>query len=77
MNDLMADTHRRLQMKQTNEERLKKKAPVAGTQINAISDKVIHERFDQDFNLACTQLGIFTEPSDGDETLQGYDLSCS
>mmetsp|Transcript_42012 Transcript_42012/g.64351 ORF Transcript_42012/g.64351 Transcript_42012/m.64351 type:complete len:101 (-) Transcript_42012:983-1285(-) len=67
--DLMADTHRRLQEKQTLENRLKTKERVSGTQINATSDKVIHDRFDNDFNFFCAQLGIFDEPKDGEETI--------
>jgi hypothetical protein len=59
MNAIIADTHRRLQEKQSSEERLKRKEPIVGTQINATSEKVNHDRFDLDFNLACHQLGIF------------------
>ena len=43
--------------KQKYEDELKKKQKVITLQINSMSDKVVHDRFDHDFNETCIQLG--------------------
>ena len=54
LNDLMQDTNRRLSQKQQLESNLAKKMrsnEVA--QISSNSDKVMHDRYDNDFNMVC------------------------
>ena len=53
----MEDTNRKLAQKAQYEENLKKKEKIEFKyQINSTSDKVMHDRFDQDFHMACDEL---------------------
>lgn len=45
----MEDTNRRQQQKQAYEANLRKKTAMPKVQINSLSDKMVHDRFDADF----------------------------
>lgn len=58
MDDIIADTERRMMQKEMLEKNLKTKSKQEVAQINSRSDKVMHDRFDNDFNTVCLELGI-------------------
>ena len=65
MNDIMEDTNRKLAQKAIYEENLKKKEINEHKyQINSTSDKVMHDRFDNDFHNACEELDILRDERD-------------
>jgi len=49
LNTILEDTNRRQQQKQAYEATLKKKSMMPKVQINSLSDKMVHDRFDADF----------------------------
>jgi hypothetical protein len=62
LNDIMEDTNRKLAQKAFYEDNLKKKEKIENKyQINSTSDKVMHDRFDQDFHVACQELSILRD----------------
>ena len=72
LNDIMEDTNRKLAQKAKYEENLKKKQKVEYKyQINSTSDKVMHDRFDNDFHEACEELTILEDESLLHETSVG------
>jgi hypothetical protein len=40
---------------------LVQKKPAQAVPINSTSDKVVHDRFDQDFNLVCYEMNMISE----------------
>jgi len=58
MQDILEDTERHMIQKEMLEQNLRIKEKVGVTQINSRSDKVMHDRFDADFNNVCTELDI-------------------
>ena len=72
MNDIMEDTNRKLAKKAFYEENLKKKeVNEFKYQINSTSDKVMHDRFDNDFHNACEELSILRDERELHETSVG------
>ena len=49
LNTILEDTNRRQQQKQAYEATMKKKSIMPKVQINSLSDKMVHDRFDADF----------------------------
>ena len=71
------DTHQWLSKKQQIENNLKVVPKVSGIQIGAQSDKVIHDRFDQEFNRACLDLGIIKESQQADDYNEDVRVDCA
>lgn len=63
-------------MKEQYERDLLRKIKVDGAIINPASDKVLHDRFDQDFNRACKDLGIVQERA-SDRDIHNTDIGCA
>ena len=61
MQDILDDTERHMIQKDMLEQNLKRKAKTGDVQINSRSDKVMHDRFDADFNNVCIDLGIIQD----------------
>lgn len=47
--------------KEVYEQQLVQKKPAQAVPINSTSDKVVHDRFDQDFNLVCYEMNLINE----------------
>jgi|TARA_B110000285_G_C15055412_1_gene579302 uncharacterized membrane-anchored protein len=73
---LMEDTQRRMTQKQAimSSQQLKVQPDIA--QINAKSDKVIYERFDQEFSKACKHIGILSDKAK-DEDMENEKVNIS
>ena len=62
--------------RQARESHIKTKPKISGIQIGAQSDKFVHDRFDQDFNKACIDLGVINQPEDADEYDEEVRVGC-
>jgi hypothetical protein len=76
-NTILEDTTRRQQQKQTYEANLKKKTTTPKVQINSLSDKMVHDRFDADFQKACYELEIVQVPEDADQYKPEVKIGCA
>ena len=73
---LIEDTKRRMSQKKAILSIQSQKALTEVAQINAKSDKVIYERFDQEFSRACKQIGVLPENAK-DEELEHENVNIS
>lgn len=73
---LYQDTQQWMSTRQQREENMKTKPKISGLQIGAQSDKFVHDRFDQDFNKACTDLQIIQKPEQADEYDENVRVGC-
>lgn len=62
--------------RQARESNIKTKPKISGIQIGAQSDKFVHDRFDQDFNKACLDLGVINHPEEADEYDEQVRVGC-
>lgn len=77
LNTILEDTNRRQQQKQALEAGLKKKTMMPKVQINSLSDKMVHDRFDADFQKACFELDIVQHPEDADTYKPNVRIGCA
>lgn len=77
LNTILEDTNRRQQQKQAYEATLKKKSMMPKVQINSLSDKMVHDRFDADFQKACFELDIVQQPEDADTYKPDVKIGCA
>jgi len=61
MEDILDDTQKHMIYKDELEQNLRLKEKTGVSQINPKSDKVMHDRFDADFNNVCEDLDINVE----------------
>lgn len=76
-NTILEDTNRRQQQKLAYEASLKKKTTIPKVQINSFSDKMVHDRFDTDFQRACSELDIVQSPEDAENYKPEIKIGCA
>mmetsp|Transcript_5313 Transcript_5313/g.8949 ORF Transcript_5313/g.8949 Transcript_5313/m.8949 type:complete len:152 (+) Transcript_5313:929-1384(+) len=77
-NSIHQDTSRRMQQKQQYDKLMSKKPRVAANQINSASDKVINDKFDQDFKLTSVELGLIgANQAQNIDNLNKFQVTCS
>ena len=64
------------QTRQQREDNIYVKPKVQGVQIGAASDKVVHDRFDQDFTRSCIDLGIISDAAQAEEYREDVKVGC-
>ena len=72
----MSDTNRRAAEKIKIEQNLKKKQKGEVAQISSNSDKVLHDRYDNDFNYVCQQMGIIDSPQEAEQHDPHLEVDC-
>ena len=73
----MQDTNRRANEKTKIEQNLKKKQKGEIAQISSNSDKVMHDRYDNDFNYVCQQMNIIHDLNEADKHDPHLEIDCS
>ena len=74
--DLHLDTQRRIAAKQEQIRQQNQRENVGKVQIGSVSDKLVHDRFEQDFGAACRELEL-TDTHVGEPLRADVKISCA